>query len=207
MSDYRSGASDVPFLRVSTVPREFIVVGRVQRVWMHYGYACSGGRLCSGEDCAACRDGHVAEQRAIWRLEEGDGTNYLLESRPRLSRLVGEIEALQASRRTAVLQLWRVSEHRNAAIEGRFLREIAYPELYDLSRLVDRLYQPAMRIQNPPRLLTGPGSDSVNADSGLHAEACEVKGSRTESVDGCVSDAQRRYQELVARKGEKRREW
>lgn len=140
------------FVRVSTVPRSFLVVGRVARVEMHYGYLCNGGRLCSGVTCSACREGLKPEIRHLVRLEEADRTHYLWEARPRLAALLAEVEAYQASGRTVELELWRARSAPNAPIEARILAVVAYPDLYDLERLVVSCYQPPIRIAEPPRL-------------------------------------------------------
>ena len=135
---------EVPFLKASTVPREFTVVGRVFAFPMHWVSGQGAGVLCGWEDCALCRAGFRQETRYMLRLRESGGSDYLLEVRPRLRTVMEELELLQRGNQTAVVQIWKAGSCRNSPVAVDILRVEAWSSFFDVSNLVKAAYRPAI---------------------------------------------------------------
>lgn len=147
-SQSESNASEVyPFLKASTAARDFTVVSRIERAIIHWGYFTRGGRLCGGPNCAACREGMKPENRWILRLEESRSSSYLFEARPRLQASIAEIALMQQRGESALVRIWRAGSAPNHPIDLDILRAVSFPQLFCVTRLISRVYEPAMLIR------------------------------------------------------------
>lgn len=138
-----SSVSECPFLRPSTVARDFIVTSYVSVVPMHWVSELRRAQLCGGSRCLLCREGARVEERYLIRLTDDLGYDYLLELRPR-HRPVASVLAEVASRGfSSRVEIQKAGLALNSPVEIRVLGEVACGPLYDLTNLVRSAYLPA----------------------------------------------------------------
>lgn len=121
---------EIGYLEASTAPRELLVVSRIRGQWIHWDGP--PGRICGETNCRLCRDGWRPEKRWILRLESAEHFEYLLQARERHTPVLDQLEAMQQRGRTGVVEVYRAGTARNSPIQIRTLREVAYPELYEI---------------------------------------------------------------------------
>lgn len=138
--------SELSMLKSSTVARDFLVMSRIQPARIHWGFAGPGGRHCGGSSCLPCREGMNSEERFVLRLLEVGGSEYLFEARPRLQAVIREVARLQLDGQSAVLRIRKDGQFVNSPISAEIIRAVNCPNLYSVSRLIERFYQPAIRV-------------------------------------------------------------
>lgn len=146
--------SELSFLKPSTVARDFLVMSRIQPARIHWGFAGPGGRHCSGADCLACREGMKSEVRFLLRLLETGGSEYLFEARSRVEPVIAQVARLQLERKSAVIRIRKDGQYINSPISVELLREVLLPNLYDVSRLIQANYAPAVRVKEQEIITT-----------------------------------------------------
>lgn len=138
---------EVPFLVASTVPRTLIVVSEVASALGHWDFTASGFRHCAPANCHLCREGWGREVRYLVRLEEEEGSEYLLWLRPRHAQLVEEILRAQNRGLTLRVSVVRAGQAKNSPVNIRSLAEVSSPPLYQVANLLAALMLPAIMIE------------------------------------------------------------
>lgn len=131
---------EVPFIRASTVARDFLISSRILTATGHWDVLNGGFRLCGESTCAYCRDGARAEKRALMRLEDEVQGSYLFEARERVLPVLRVVQEYQLSGRSAWVRVVKEGSARNSPVRLDIQRVVAYSELYDIQALYRKTY-------------------------------------------------------------------